>query len=160
MRIEANKVVTIDYTLTDDTGHLIDQSEGGEFAYLHGAHNIIAGLEDALTGHAPGDELTVAIPPARAYGERDESKTHVVPRSAFPAGSDLETGMQFHAEGPDGEHLLLTIASIEGDRVTVDGNHPLAGMGLTFQVTVVDVRDATTEEMHHGHVHGPGGHHH
>jgi FKBP-type peptidyl-prolyl cis-trans isomerase SlyD len=160
MRIEANKVVTIDYTLTDDAGHLIDQSEDGEFAYLHGAHNIIPGLEDALAGRAPGDELTVAIPPAQAYGERDDSKTHVVPRSMFPAGSDLEIGMQFHAEGPDGEHLLLTVSEVVGDRVTVDGNHPLAGVGLTFQVKVVDVRDATAEEMHHGHVHGPGGHHH
>jgi FKBP-type peptidyl-prolyl cis-trans isomerase SlyD len=160
MQIAAHKVVTIDYTLRDDAGNIIDQSDGGEFAYLHGAHNIIPGLEKALTGRSPGDELTVSIAPEEGYGVRDESRVDVVPRSAFPRDTVIEVGMQFQAQGPQGQAFLITVSEVEGDDITVDGNHPLAGVGLSFEVTVVDVRDATAEELRHGHVHGPGGHAH
>jgi FKBP-type peptidyl-prolyl cis-trans isomerase SlyD len=160
MKIAANKVVTLDYTLTDGDGNVIDEAQSGEFSYLHGAHNIIPGLENALTGRSPGDALTVSVAPEEGYGVRDEGKTQVVPHDAFPPGTQLEVGMQFHAEGPNGEHVMISISKIEGSDVTVDGNHPLAGMQLNFDVKVVDVRDATAEELSHGHVHGPGGHDH
>ncbi len=156
MKIADNTVVTIDYELTDEDGQVLDSSTGGNFAYLHGASNIIPGLENALSGKTTGDQLSVAVSPEEAYGARDESRLQAVHREMFPADTDLQVGMQFHAEGPDGQALLVTIASIEGDSVTVDGNHPLAGVNLNFQVSVVDVRDATEEEVDHGHVHGPG----
>ena len=160
MLIAPNKVVTIDYTLTDADGNIIDRSEAGGFAYLHGARNIISGLETALAGRSAGDELSVSVSPEDAYGERDASKLHAVPLSLFPDTSEVEVGMQFHAQGPEGQNILVTVASVDGEQVTVDGNHPLAGVTLNFAVKVVDVRDATDEELQHGHVHGPAGHHH
>ncbi len=158
MQIEDNKVVTIDYTLKDDGGNLIDSSQDGSFAYLHGANNIIPGLESALVGKTQGDEFSVAIPSKDGYGNRDESKTAVVPRNMFPSDTDIEVGMQFHAQGPEGQDLLVTVVGVENDGIKVDGNHPLAGVTLNFQVTVVNVREATDEEISHGQVHGPGGH--
>jgi len=160
MQIEARKVVTLNYTLTDNEGNVIDQSNDGSFAYLHGASNIIPGLENALTGKSAGDSLNVAVEPAEAYGERDPSKTQAVPRNMFPEDTDIAVGMQFHAQGPGGETLVVTVADVAEDTVTVDGNHPLAGMQLNFAVEVMDVRDASAEELDHGHVHGPGGHDH
>ncbi|MFO1349616.1 MAG: peptidylprolyl isomerase [Gammaproteobacteria bacterium] len=160
MNIAENKVVTLDYTLTDDAGSVIDSSQDGSFTYLHGSNNIIAGLEKALEGRTVGDEFEVAIQPDDAYGHRDQAKVAIVPRAAFPADIDLEVGMQFHAEGPQGQAMAVMIAGVDGDDITVDGNHPLAGERLTFHVKVLDVRSATLEEIHHGHVHGPGGHHH
>ena len=160
MQIGKNKVVTLDYTLTDEDGNVIDSSADGNFAYLHGASNIIPGLENALSGKTSGEELAVAVSPEDAYGPRDDGKTVVVPREMFPKDTDIEVGMQFHAQGPDGQDLLVTVVTLDGDRVTVDGNHPLAGVMLKFQVKVVGVREATNEEMEHGHVHGPGGHAH
>lgn len=156
MVVEKNKVVTIDYKLVDDSGNVIDQSEDGNFAYLHGARNIIPGLEEALAGKSQGEDVEVRVPPEEAYGVRDNSKTQVVPRELFPADTEIEVGMQFHAQGPDGQNLLITVVGVNGDQVTVDGNHPLAGVGLNFQVKVRDIRDATEEEIGHGHAHGPG----
>ncbi len=160
MKIAENTVVTIDYELTDESGNVLDRSKGGNFAYLHGAKNIIPGLENALSGKTTGDQISVAVSPEEGYGIRDESRLQAVHREMFPSDTDLEVGMQFHAEGPEGEVLLVTVASIEGDEVTVDGNHPLAGVNLNFQVSIVDVRDASEEEIDHGHVHGPGHAHH
>lgn len=160
MHIENHKVVSIDYTLKDDAGNIIDQSHGGEFCYLHGASNIIPGLETALAGKASGDALSVSVPPEQGYGPRDENKTQVVPRSMFPDDVDIEVGMPFHAQGPQGEMLMVTVVAVDGDQITVDGNHPLAGENLHFEVTVRDVRDASAEEIEHGHAHGPGGHEH
>jgi FKBP-type peptidyl-prolyl cis-trans isomerase SlyD len=160
MEIAAQKVVTIDYTLTDDSGKVLDQSEGGNFAYLHGASNIIPGLENALTGKQAGDELSVSVTPAEGYGERNDALTQVVPRDAFNMEGDLQPGMQFHAQSPDGNMIVVTIASVDGDNITIDGNHPLAGVNLNFEVKVVDVREANEEELSHGHVHGPEGHDH
>ncbi len=160
MQIAKHKVVTIDYTLTDDSGTIIDSSEGREpLAYIQGMNNIIPGLEAALEGKVAGDQLNVAIPPDQAYGERNDSLRQEVPKDRFDGAEDLEVGMQFHAQTEAGP-LVVTVVGIEGDTVTVDGNHPLAGMTLTFDVKVVEVREASSEELDHGHVHGPGGHHH
>jgi FKBP-type peptidyl-prolyl cis-trans isomerase SlyD len=160
MQIEARKVVTLNYTLTDSEGNVIDQSTDSSFAYLHGASNIIPGLENALAGKSAGDSLNVSVEPSEAYGERDPEKTQSVPRNMFPEDTEIEVGMQFHAQGPGGETLVVTIAGVEGDTITVDGNHPLAGIPLNFAVEVIEVRDASEEELDHGHVHGPGGHDH
>jgi FKBP-type peptidyl-prolyl cis-trans isomerase SlyD len=160
MQIAKHKVVTIDYTLKDDTGREIDSSREGNFAYLHGANNIIPGLEDALSGKSRGDEVDVSVAPEEGYGARDEAMSSAVPREMFPKDVEVLPGMQFQAEGPEGQMLLLTVTNVAGDEITVDGNHPLAGVQLNFQVRVVDVRDATQEEIQHGHVHGPGGHQH
>ncbi|MGN8257839.1 peptidylprolyl isomerase [Pseudomonas sp. SMSB3] len=161
MLIAANKAVSIDYTLTNDAGETIDSSAGGApLVYLHGAANIIPGLEKALEGKQAGDELTVAIEPEDAYGEYLAELVSTLNRSLFEGVDQLEVGMQFHASAPDGQMQIVTIRDIDGDDVTVDGNHPLAGQRLNFQVKVVDVRDASEEEIAHRHVHGEGGHHH
>jgi FKBP-type peptidyl-prolyl cis-trans isomerase SlyD len=160
MQIEKHRVVTLAYTLKDNDDRVIDQSDDGSFCYLHGASNIIPGLENALTGKVAGDELSVSIPPEEGYGVHDVEKTQAVPREMFPAEEEIVPGMQFHAQGPDGHQLVVTVVKVDDNRVTVDGNHPLAGVQLNFDVKVLEVRDATGEEITHGHVHGPGGHHH
>jgi FKBP-type peptidyl-prolyl cis-trans isomerase SlyD len=161
MLIAANKAVSIDYTLTNDIGEVIDSSSGGApLVYLQGAGNIIPGLEKALEGKQPGDELTVTVQPEEAYGEYSAELVSTLSRSMFEGVDELEVGMQFHASAPDGQMQIVTIRDLDGDDVTVDGNHPLAGQTLTFQVKIVDVRDASQEEVAHGHVHGEGGHHH
>ena len=161
MLIAANKAVSIDYTLTNDAGEVIDSSAGGApLAYLHGAGNIIPGLEKALEGKQAGDELNVSIEPEDAYGEYLAELVSTLNRSLFEGVDELEVGMQFHASGPDGGMQIVTIRDIEGDDVIVDGNHPLAGQRLNFKVKVVAVREANAEELAHGHIHGEGGHHH
>ncbi|HEC18494.1 MAG TPA: peptidylprolyl isomerase [Gammaproteobacteria bacterium] len=160
MTIADNKVVTLNYTLTDDEGTVIDKSDDGSFQYLHGASNIIPGLENALSGKAEGDELKVTVSPEEGYGERDDARKETVPREMFPADTEIEPGMQFHAEGPQGQMITVTVVEVNDDTVTVDGNHPLAGVQLNFDVQVVGVRDASAEELEHGHVHGPEGHQH
>ncbi len=160
MQISKHKVVTIEYTLTNDQGAVLDTSEGGEpLAYIQGVGGLIPGLESELEGKSSGDALSVSIPPEQGYGERDEALVQVVARDMFAGVDDLEVGMQFQAKS-DEEEQVVTVSKVEGDEVTVDGNHPLAGETLNFEVTVVDVRDATAEELEHGHVHGPGGHDH
>ncbi len=160
MKIAEKHVVTLNYTLKDNDDNIIDKSEDGSFCYLHGASNIIPGLENALTGKASGDELSVSVAPEEGYGPRDDARIQEVPRDAFPPDQSIEPGMQFNAEGPDGQAVMVTIAKVEGDSVTVDGNHPLAGVTLNFDVTIADIREASAEELEHGHVHGPGGHQH
>jgi FKBP-type peptidyl-prolyl cis-trans isomerase SlyD len=160
MLITANKVVTIDYTLTDDHGQVIDSSDGREpLAYLHGNHNIVPGLEHALEGKQKGDSLNVAVSPAEGYGEREDGLIQSVPRNLFEDADQLQVGMQFQSVSEEGIRLV-TVVDVAQDTVTVDANHPLAGTNLNFAVTIVDVRDATAEELDHGHVHGEGGHHH
>ena len=155
MQIEKDKVVTIDYTLKDDNGNVLDASEGGDFAYLHGARNVIPGLEKALTGKSSGDVLNIMVTPEEGYGVRDPGRTHTLKRSMFQSDEEIEAGMQFYAEGPDGQMVLVTIISVDGDAITVDGNHPLAGVNLNFRVEVKEVRDATAAEIQLGHVHAP-----
>ncbi|EHY79873.1 MULTISPECIES: FKBP-type peptidyl-prolyl cis-trans isomerase [Stutzerimonas stutzeri subgroup] len=161
MLIAANKAVSIDYTLTNDAGEVIDSSAGGApLVYLHGAGNIIPGLEKALEGKQGGDQLQVSIEPQDAYGEYSAELVATLNRAMFEGVDELEVGMQFHASGPDGGMQIVTIRDVEGDDVIVDGNHPLAGQRLNFDVKVVSVREASEEEVAHGHVHGEGGHHH
>jgi FKBP-type peptidyl-prolyl cis-trans isomerase SlyD len=161
MLIAANKAVSINYTLTNDAGEVIDSSAGGApLAYLHGAGNIIVGLEKALLGKQAGDKVKVTVEPEEAYGEYSAELVANLNRSMFEGVEQLEVGMQFHASGPDGGMQIVTIRDIDGDDVTVDGNHPLAGQRLSFEVEIVSVRDATEEELAHSHVHGEGGHHH
>jgi len=160
MQIGEQKVVTLHYTLTDNEGRVIDQSEDGSFAYLHGASNIIPGLENALSGKTAGEELSVAVSPEEAYGVRDESMLQQVPKNMFEDTNQIAVGTQFHAQGPNGEMLVVTVMEVQEEHVLVDGNHPLAGVELNFDVKIIDVRDASEEEVEHGHVHGPEGHHH
>lgn len=160
MKISQNKVVSIDYRLRNDAGDVLDSSEGhGPLTYLHGASNIIPGLERELEGREVGDALQVTVEAADAYGERNPDLMQVVPSSMFEGVEKVEVGMQFQAQTPAGPQIV-TIAKVEGDEVTVDGNHPLAGERLHFDVTVREVRDATPEELDHGHAHGPEGHTH
>ncbi|MDP3979547.1 MAG: peptidylprolyl isomerase [Pseudomonas sp.] len=161
MLIAPNKAVSIDYTLTNDAGEVIDSSAGGApLVYLQGAGNIIAGLEKALLGKQAGDELDVSVEPEEAYGEYSAELVATLNRSMFEGVDELEVGMQFHASGPDGSMQIVTVRDLDGDDVIVDGNHPLAGQRLNFKVKVVEVRDASEEEVAHGHVHGEGGHQH
>jgi FKBP-type peptidyl-prolyl cis-trans isomerase SlyD len=159
MQISNNKVVSIDYTLTNDTGEVIDTSKGGEpLAYIQGIGNIIPGLEAALEGHKVGDELKVSIPPEKGYGVRNEDSLRTFPREAFSGIDEIEEGMQFMAQMENSQQMF-TVVSVNEDTIVGDSNHPLAGMTLNFDVAVRDVRDATDEELSHGHDHA-GGHHH
>tara|TARA_B100000787_G_scaffold108418_1_gene80583 strand:- start:251 stop:733 length:483 start_codon:yes stop_codon:yes gene_type:complete len=160
MKIAENKVALIDYTLRDNDGEMIDSSEGaGPLAYLHGAGNIVEGLEEALIGKKAGDKVKASIEPAKAYGERYEDMKQEVPKELFGGVENIEVGMQFQSETDEGP-VLVTVMAISEKMVTVDGNHPLAGVHLNFDVTVREVREPTAEELEHGHVHGEGGHQH
>jgi FKBP-type peptidyl-prolyl cis-trans isomerase SlyD len=158
--IEAGKVVSIHYTLTDESSEVLDTSGGSKpIDYLHGAQNIVPGLEEGLVGKRVGDTLHVRVAPDKGYGQRDERGVQKVPREVFPADAELVEGMQFLAEGPGGESIPVWVVGVEPSEITVDANHPLAGKVLDFEVTVAAVRDATAEELTHGHPHGPDGHH-
>jgi len=160
MKIEKNKVVSIDYKLTGDDGQVIDSSEGrSPLAYLHGNGNIVAGLEEALEGKATGDAVNVSVPPEKGYGMRDEAKLVEVSKDKLKGAAEIKPGMQFQAQTPDGQQVF-TVSKVAESSVTLDANHPLAGATLNFDVTVREVREATAEEVSHGHVHGPGGHAH
>jgi len=160
MKITKDVVAVIDYTLTDNDGTVIDQSSDGNFAYLHNGMNIIPGLEAALLDKEAGDKLTVTVEPEQAYGEKDLAAIQQIPREMFPPEADIQPGMQFQGESPEGQTTVVTVTAIDGETVIVDGNHPLAGLTLNFDVTVIDVREASAEELEHGHVHGPDGHEH
>ncbi|AUZ04461.1 MULTISPECIES: FKBP-type peptidyl-prolyl cis-trans isomerase [Vitreoscilla] len=159
MTVENGKVVSFHYTLTNAAGEVLDKSQEHPMPYLHGAGNIIPGLEKELAGKVAGDKLTVNVPAAEAYGEYHEQLVNEVPREAFQGVDVIEPGMQFQAGTPEGVQII-TVKAVEGDLVIVDANHPLAGEDLTFEVEIVEVREATEEETAHGHVHGVGGHHH
>jgi len=160
MVIAKNTVVEMEYTLRDDAGEVLDTSDGrGPLAYLHGFKNIIPGLEKELEGKKLGDQLRVKVPAKEAYGERDASLVSEVDKSELASIPDLEVGMQLQAQSSQGVSVL-TVTEIAGQTVTLDANHPLAGLTLHFEVKVTAVRKATSEEIAHGHVHGPGGHHH
>jgi FKBP-type peptidyl-prolyl cis-trans isomerase SlyD len=159
MQIEKDKIVTLNYTLKNDDGVVVDNSDDGSFMYLHGAKNIIPGLESALEGKSSGDAITVSVSPEQGYGVRDESRVQPISRQRFDQDDEIEVGMQFQAQGPDEQMFVVTVVSLDEENVVVDGNHPLAGVQLNFQVDVIDVRDASAVEISHGHPHGPGGHH-
>jgi FKBP-type peptidyl-prolyl cis-trans isomerase SlyD len=156
MPIADNDVVTFHYTLKGDTDEVIDSSAGGEpLAYLHGHGNIVPGLERELTGKSVGDRLQVRVPAAQGYGEYDRALVQKVPRRALKGIANLRVGQRLQAG-----HQAVTVKHIAGDMITLDGNHPLAGQDLNFDVEITAVRPATEEELAHGHVHGAGGHHH
>jgi len=160
MQISENKVVSIHYTLTNDKGEVLDSSSGkAPLAYLHGNKNIIIGLENALAGKKVGAKFSISIPPKEAYGLHDEALIQVIPKNVFQGIGDIEAGMQFQAKSDEGIQVV-TVTKVDGDKITVDGNHALAGETLTFDVEVAEVREATEEELQHGHVHGPHGHGH
>lgn len=160
MEIAKNRVVSFHYTLRDEQGNVLDASAGrGPMTYLHGKNNIIPGLEQALAGKSAGEKLDVTVPPEQAYGPRRDALVQIVSRSKFTEGAELAPGMQVRASGPQGARMV-TVVRVERDFITVDANHPLAGRTLHFSVEIADVRKATHEEIAHGHVHGPGGHHH
>lgn len=160
MPIAQNSVVTIHYTLKDDAGELIDSSrEGDPIAYLHGHGNLVPGLERELEGKSTGDTVNVSVTPEQGYGDYDKGLVQQVPRRALQGIPDVKVGMRLQAQTPQGPRAVV-VTRLAGDMVTIDGNHPLAGKNLNFDVEVTDVRDATEEELEHGHVHGPGEHHH
>ncbi|MEM7083226.1 MAG: peptidylprolyl isomerase [Pseudomonadota bacterium] len=146
-----NLVVSMHYTLTDNDGNTLDSSEGAEpLSYLHGASNIIPGLEKALVGKTSGDSLTVKVEPEEGYGEVVEALMQTVPRELFQGIDDIQPGMAFEAEGEGGQVQRVVVKDVSEDGVVVDANHPLAGMTLNFDVTIVDIRDATEEELANG----------
>ena len=160
MQVAQNTVVAIRYILRNDAGTTIDASTEGEpLTYLHGNGNLIPGLERALEGKRVGDKLSVMVPPADAYGVVNDDLVQDVPRDAFQGVDQIEVGMQFQAQSNQGPTSVL-VTKVTPDLITVDGNHPLAGQNLNFEVEIAEVRAATAEELEHGHVHGPGGHHH
>ncbi len=160
MKIADKHVVNLNYTLTDNDGQVIDESKDGSFAYLHGAQNIIPGLEKELTDKSVGDKFTVKVSPEEGYGPRDDARIEDVPREMFPEDQDIEPGMMFHAQGPNGETITVTVVEADDKTVKIDSNHALAGVELNFDVEVVGIRDAEAVELEHGHVHGPEGHAH
>ncbi len=156
MQITKNKVAGIHYTLRDNSGTVLDSSDGRDpLYYLHGAGNLIAGMEEGLEGKTQGDKFELKVSPEKGYGEKDPTMTQKVPRSAF-GDQEVKKGMKFSTD----RGAVVTVTEVGLDSITVDANHPLAGVELNFDVEVMEVRNATAEEIQHGHVHGPGGHHH
>ena len=156
--IAEKTVVTMHYTLTDQEGTTLDSSrESDPLSYLHGVGALIPGLEKELTGKAAGATLTVSVPPEEAYGEVIDELLQEVDKSIFEVQEGIEPGAVFHAQGPDGEVQPVVIKAVQGETVIVDANHPLAGMTLNFDVEVISVREATDDELDHGHAHGADG---
>ena len=157
--IANDHVVSFNYKLTNAEGETLDQSQGEPLAYLHGAGNIIPGLENALLGKTVGETFTVTVPAAEGYGEYNPEPVQEVPAQMFQGVDNIQAGMQFQAQTDDGVQIV-TVKAVEGENVIVDANFPLAGQDLTFEVEIVEIRDATEDELQHGHAHGAGGHHH
>lgn len=154
-----NRVLSFHYVLTNNAGQTIDSSRGQEpFAVMEGSRQIIPDLEKELFQMKSGEKRTVHLKAAQAYGEKNDKLKMKVPRTKLPEG-DIQVGSQFHG-GDKASHVIFTVIGIEGDVIELDGNHPLAGQDLTFEVEVTGLREATPEEMTHGHAHGAGGHHH
>jgi len=156
--IQQDSVVTFNYTLKDDAGEVIDSSEREPLAYLHGHGNLVPGLERELEGKDAGAQLIVKVAAADGYGEYSKDLVQKVPRRSLKGISKITVGMRLHAQTGQGTRAV-TVTNVTGDMVTLDGNHPLAGKNLNFDIQIVEVRAATAEELAHGHVHGPGGHH-
>lgn len=154
MNIANDRVVSINYTLTNAQNQILDSTGPEPFLYLHGHQNIISGLEKALDGKNQGDKLKVSIPATEAYGERNDKLIATVPLDRFSGMNTVKEGMRFHAETPEGELQMVTVTKVEGNAVTIDGNHPMAGQDLNFDVSVVDVREASEDELQQGCVQG------
>ena len=160
MQIAPNSVAAFHYTLTDDQNQVIDSSAGRDpLTYLHGSGQIVPGLEKQMDGRSVGDKFIAEVAPEEGYGAHQPALMQEVPRDAFQGVEDIQPGMQFQGRGPHGE-INVTVTKVEADKVFIDGNHPLAGKTLHFAIEVTDVREASAEELEHGHVHGAGGHQH
>ncbi|HLT73012.1 MAG TPA: peptidylprolyl isomerase [Cyclobacteriaceae bacterium] len=156
MQIAKHKVAAIHYTLRDNDGNVLDSSEGRDpLYYIQGVGNLIPGMEEGLEGKQSGEKLDIKVAPAKGYGELNPQLVQQVPLDAF-SGQEVKPGMRFSTNRGE----TVTVTEVGTESVTVDGNHPLAGVELNFEVEVVEVRNATPDELQHGHVHGPGGHQH
>ena len=161
MAIEPNKVVTMNFTLTDDHGNVLDTTDtDGPFSFITGGNMVLPKLEKTVTGMLIGTKKSLKLNAADGYGNYNEDAIQVVGKENFPEDFVLEVGMEYMASNPDGVQMPFTITKVDGEEITIDFNHPLAGKNLNFDIELVDVRDATPEELSHGHIHGPGGHHH
>ena len=159
--IKQGTVVSMTYRLTNAAGEELDRADKIEpFSYLHGAGQIVPGLEKALVGALVGTQKKVVVSPEEGYGEVEEHLRTSAKRNQFPPDAELTVGMRFAADDGNGQPIIFTVTELVGEDVSLDGNHPLAGETLHFDVEVVEVREATAEELQHGHAHGPGGHHH
>ncbi len=157
----SKRVISFHYTLTNKEGEVIDTSRDADaFSFIEGSGQIIPGLEKPMGLLNAGDKRKIEVAAKDAYGELDDQLIVEVPRSKLPNADELQVDDQFQASGPNDEQILFRVLEINGDQVKLDGNHPLAGEDLIFDVEVVSMREATPDEMAHGHVHGPGGHHH
>jgi len=161
MKVGKDKVVLMHYTLKNDVGDVIDSSDGADpLPFLQGHGNIIPGLESALEGSKVGDKLDVSIKPEEGYGERMKDAIQEIPSSALQGVDEVKVGMQLQSQDKDGNAFLVSVTKIEDDKITVDGNHPLAGQTLHFSVSIESIRKAEAEELSHGHVHADGQHNH
>lgn len=159
MTITRDAVVTIDYDIADADGKLLESADGELLSYIHGSGTLAPGLEKALTGKETGHKMEITLTPEEGFGTRDEELIREVDLDNFEESEEVTPGLVFHAD-LDGEVRFYTVKSVEGDTVVIDGNHPFAGRTLNFNVTVTEVREASAEELDHGHVHGEHGHHH
>ena len=161
MAIEQNKVITMNFTLTDDHGNVLDSTEkGGPFSYISGSNMVLPKLEEAVNGMLIGSKKALKLEAKDGYGNYNDDAIQVVGKENFPEDFVLEVGMEYMASNPDGVQMPFVISNVDGEEITVDFNHPLAGKNLNFDIELLNVRDATAEELSHGHVHGEGGHHH
>lgn len=157
MQISKDLVASIHYTLKSADGEVLDTSKGQEpLHYVHGAQNIVPGLEKELEGKTTGDKLAVVVDPIDGYGEYNAELIQELPKDMFAGVDTIEVGMEFQAQTPEGGMQIIEVKSIDGDKITVDGNHPMAGQTLHFDVEITDVREATKDELEHGHVHSEG----
>ncbi len=159
MKVAQNKVVTLEYQIRNAQGEVVEDTSGHPLQYIQGIGQLLPALEQALEGKEAGEEVELTLAPDQAFGEYDENQIQHIPKSAFGEGMDLQPGMVMYARTPDGHQLPFLIREVRDDVVVADFNHPLAGETLTFHLKVLDVRDATPEELAHGHVHGPDTHH-
>lgn len=160
LMIGKNNVVSIHYTLKDGAGDVLDSSDGKQpMQYLHGANNLIPGLENELQGKSSGAKFETTIPPEQAYGERNEEFVQTIKKDVFQGVESVEPGMTFVAKGEGDAERQVRVTEVEGEDVTIDANHPMAGMTLHFDVEVLGVREGTEQELEHGHVHPEGADH-
>ena len=160
MTIIEKSVVSMHYKLTDESGQLLDESQDQPLKYIHGTNSLIPGLEKELDGKKAGDQIKATVPPEEGYGPVMPQLIQNLPKSTFQGAEKIEVGMEFEASNENNETMIVRVDAVNGEEVTINGNHPLAGKTLNFDVKVVEVREASEEELSHGHVHGEGGHNH
>ena len=152
MKVANDKVVTLEYTLSDAGGQVLDSSDGKEaLSLIHGRGSVFPAIEEAIAGHNMGERLTLELTPEQSYGQHDPRLIRQVPRSNFGGDGDIEPGMQF-LRLIDGERYIVTVSAVEGDQITIDANHPLAGKHLRFDLVITGVRNALDEELRSGHI--------